>query len=822
MGSTIRNFISIFLLIMASFQVTEAVELDQNIIDQENIKHQLRHEKSSFMVQSADIPSNRLIVHVEDGAQLPANLALLEKPADYDVLAERGLYFLEVKEGEDTSKARSVLLQLEEVQKVEYDQVNQFQMDVSDPFYTEQQDYLEKMGFVEAWEQTTGSSDVTIGVLDTGVDAHADLQDRLQDGYNTLEDSSDSTDAHGHGTQVTGVIAANPNNKGLIGVDHQVNIVPFKISEGKDILTSEAVKAVYEAIDRGVDILNMSFAGTGQSEAFKEALYEAYQEDILLIASSGNNNTTLSTYPAAYPWVLGVGSVDTEVKRSSFSNYGDWLDITAVGESIITTNLDDRYSYVDGTSIATPFVTGLASLLKEKNPDWSAGELTYAIQASAQSSEEWGLEVGYGMIDAANALSINDIPSPQTVKSFSLGESVSDKIETPMETDTYHFRLEAEEEVMLDVQDLPKALDVVLVLRKREDQQLEEIATVDEARKGGTESWEGTLEEGDYYVSIYDYNQHWSKDAYQVQMASESKSYSIPRIKGSTRIETAVEIAKLGWPTGADTAILATSSNFPDALAGTPLAYQLDAPILLTDDSQLSKATKEELARLQVNNVVILGGTGAISEEVEQDVTDMDMEVERIGGIDREKTAQLIAQAVESNTDEPVETAVVVYSRNFPDALSIAPYAAMNQYPVLLTNKNSVPESTEDYLADMENTIVIGGEGVISKEVYDQLPSPERISGTDRYETMEAIHQTFGTSRDHGLIATGSEFADALTGSVLSAKLDQPLLLVRPDEIPTATRNAIDLLNIQQISILGGDIAVNQSVEEEWKTIKNE
>lgn len=277
------------------------------------------------------------------------------------------------------------------------------------------------------------------------------------------------------------------------------------------------------------------------------------------------------------------------------------------------------------------------------------------------------------------------------------------------------------------------------------------------------------------------------------------------RIAGSDRYLTAIAISQQGWDSS-DTIVLATSRNFPDALAGGPLAFQEDAPILLTRADRLGIETEKEIKRLGATKVIILGSTGAISASVEAKLRSMDLTIDRIGGDTRFETATLIAEELES------DSAVVANGLNFPDVLSASPYAAKNGVPILLTRADRLPAETEQALDDYSSTHVIGETGVVSEDVFDELPDPTRYGGDTRYETGAEIATRLMTGTDRAYIATGRDFPDALTGSVLAAKNDSPILLVRPDEIPQATNKLLP--NYDDFTIFGGTGAVSDKIKD--------
>ncbi|QFT90681.1 N-acetylmuramoyl-L-alanine amidase LytC precursor [Bacillus sp. THAF10] len=279
------------------------------------------------------------------------------------------------------------------------------------------------------------------------------------------------------------------------------------------------------------------------------------------------------------------------------------------------------------------------------------------------------------------------------------------------------------------------------------------------------------------------------------------------RISGANRYATAVSISKQGWDK-ANTVILARGDNFPDALAGTPLAYKLNAPILLTRGNDIPEETRKELIRLNAKNVIILGGTGAISNSVSNTVRDMSIEVRRIAGQNRFETAKLIANELGKKFD----TVIVANGYGFPDALAIAPYAARNGIPILLTEKSYIPGATKTILQSANKTIVVGGGAVVNQSLLKGMPKASRISGNTRYETAYKIGTQFSFEAGEGFAVNGTDFPDALTGSVLAAKRNTPLLLMNPSYLPTETLSLARNKSFNQLSVFGGTAAVRTDI----------
>ncbi|KPU44137.1 N-acetylmuramoyl-L-alanine amidase LytC precursor [Oxobacter pfennigii] len=279
------------------------------------------------------------------------------------------------------------------------------------------------------------------------------------------------------------------------------------------------------------------------------------------------------------------------------------------------------------------------------------------------------------------------------------------------------------------------------------------------------------------------------------------------RVYGSDRYSTAVEISKNGWKDGADNVILATGEDFPDALCAAPLAKQLNAPILLTGKDKLDVKVNEEIKRLGAKNIIIIGGTGVISQSVETSLKDNGLNVKRLFGLNRYETSLAVAGYSDANF---INEVVVATGEDFPDALSIASIAAKLGMPIILSPKDVLMDGVKEYIRDkeIEKSYVIGGIGVIGDEVLKALGNAERISGMNRYETNKAVIQRFAADVKMEIVflATGEDFPDALSGSALAPNTLSPIVLASRGSISTA-RDIVagNEKNIKKIVVLGGE-----------------
>lgn len=245
----------------------------------------------------------------------------------------------------------------------------------NDPRYAEQWG-LPIIGLPQAWENISNET-VTIAVIDSGICAgHPDLAGRISAGYDFVDDDNDPTDTFGHGCGVAGVIAANSNNGvGIAGVAPNVTIMPLRVLDSSGIGNYANISAaIIYATDNGADIINLSLAGTTFSQIMADAVNYAVERGVTVVASAGNQASDGIFYPAAFPSVISVGSVDPDLNQSSFSNFGANVDIYAPGRDILTTSINGDYEFMSGTSFAAPMVAGLLAISDVSNTDLNSDD----------------------------------------------------------------------------------------------------------------------------------------------------------------------------------------------------------------------------------------------------------------------------------------------------------------------------------------------------------------------------------------------------------------------------------------------------------------
>lgn len=275
------------------------------------------------------------------------------------------------------------------------------------------------------------------------------------------------------------------------------------------------------------------------------------------------------------------------------------------------------------------------------------------------------------------------------------------------------------------------------------------------------------------------------------------------RLSGDDRYGTAIAVAEQGWASGADAVVLVNATTSADALAGTPLAFKLNAPILLTDNTVLTPSTAAEIKKLGATTVVILGGTAVVSKSVEDQLIGLGYKVIRYGGTDRYDTARLIAGALGISEQAIITSGV---DAHLVDALAISSWAAHHGVPILFSESEALPVATMDALKrlNVTSSYVVGGSSVISDDILKQV-NGTRLAGADRYETAATVANDLSLNPTQVYVATGLDNIDALVAGNLAAKTNSPLLFVGR-EVPASTLNYIHANRqaIGDITIIGG------------------
>ncbi|GGO47730.1 type VII secretion-associated serine protease [Streptomyces daqingensis] len=286
---------------------------------------------------------------------------------------------------------------------------------------------LQRVLLDELWSEATGEG-VTVAVIDTGVDkGNRQIRPALEgSGKGFVGKSTGATDTDGHGTRVAGIIAARKAaNTGFSGIAPEAKILPLQYTGGDDPEkqgdAKTMSKAILHAVSQKVEIINIS-SDTVRKESdpyLASAISKAVDAGILVVAAAGNdgaNGKSERTYPAAYDGVLAVGASDRNNERAFFSQSGDFVDIAAPGVGMVSTVPKGGQCSADGTSFSAPYVAGVAALMYEKYPKWTADQIAARM---AQTADRPGADrddqLGWGVVDPVAALTGDDTPQDAPV-----------------------------------------------------------------------------------------------------------------------------------------------------------------------------------------------------------------------------------------------------------------------------------------------------------------------------------------------------------------------------------------------------------------------
>ncbi|HOU12327.1 MAG TPA: S8 family serine peptidase [Anaerolineae bacterium] len=388
-----------------------------------------------------------ILVRLKMGVRFTTTQRILEQ---YSVTTIRNLYnsdvqLMRVPEGHELEIAAA----LNADPGVVYAEPNYiyhaFDLVPNDPNYSKQWAHttIQSPG---AWGITTGNTDIVIAIIDSGVDtSHPDLASKLVAGHDFVDDDNTPSDENGHGTHVAGIAAAVTNNGiGVAGMAWDARIMPVRVLDNKgNGYNSDITAGITWAYQNGADILNLSLGGASYSQTMQDAINAAHAGGSLVVAAMGNcryatgscTTANPTQYPAAYNNVMAVAATDSGDSYAYYSQYGSHCDIAAPGGELsrlgdpngiystlptyavyMTTYYGflNNYDYLQGTSQATPYVSGLAALIWSMNPALTPDEVQSLVQQTAEDlgTAGWDQDYGWGRINAYTALATLNVPDP--------------------------------------------------------------------------------------------------------------------------------------------------------------------------------------------------------------------------------------------------------------------------------------------------------------------------------------------------------------------------------------------------------------------------
>ena len=266
----------------------------------------------------------------------------------------------------------------------------------------------------QAWDISTGDANVVVAVTDNAIQInHPDLVNKVVPGRDVVDDDNDPSPCGGndgfHGSHVSGTVGAETNNNlGVASLGYNISVMPIKIGNCSTGALTGGYDGIIWAADNGADAINMSWGGGGVSTYGQNVCNYAWNQGVILIAAAGNDNTNQQFYPAAYDNVVSVAATTNGDAKSSFSQYGTWIDVSAPGSQILSTNAGTGYSMSQGTSMASPMVASLVGLMISHAPSATPQDIIDCLLSSADNinaaNSNYIGQLGSGRINAEEAL----------------------------------------------------------------------------------------------------------------------------------------------------------------------------------------------------------------------------------------------------------------------------------------------------------------------------------------------------------------------------------------------------------------------------------
>ncbi|OPC85193.1 type VII secretion-associated serine protease mycosin [Embleya scabrispora] len=286
---------------------------------------------------------------------------------------------------------------------------------------------LQRVLLDELWQKATGKG-VTVAVIDSGIDDdNPQLAPAIVAGKDFFNDKANGTDdTNGHGTMAAGIIAARPGDRltprletGFAGIAPEAMLLPIRQNGGDDATKGNEdtlAQAIDFAVAGGASVINISqdtVGGQEPGQKLRDAIQRALAKQVVVVAAAGNSGDkdNLDSWPAKYPGVLGVGAADRNNERAPFSQNKPYVGVMAPGVDMWSTVPKGGHCRGDGTSFATPYVAGVAALIRSAHPDYTAAQVITLIEQTAQRTAPGHMDgVGWGVVDPLRALAFTGVP----------------------------------------------------------------------------------------------------------------------------------------------------------------------------------------------------------------------------------------------------------------------------------------------------------------------------------------------------------------------------------------------------------------------------
>ncbi|MGB5935781.1 MAG: cell wall-binding repeat-containing protein [Ornithinimicrobium sp.] len=686
------------------------------------------------------------------------------------------------------------------------------------------------------------------------------------------DESMSPQDSEGHGSHVAAIAAGRSYvdvdpGVSVVGMAPMAHLAAYKACwriprYGQSLCyPQDSIAAIEAAVTGGVDVINFSIGGSSTTylDAVDLALRNASTSGVFVATTAGNGGARNGSVEHPVPWLTTVAAASHRSDAgpvpavAAFSSRGPVKvlaskqtilkpDLGAPGVSVLSAvapagDGTSRWSCKTGTSMASPHVAGLAALIGQGNPTWSPMAIKSALMTSsaryASSAGDHPFTGGAGFTDARSMLnpglvfdsgeddwaaflldpaagSALNAPSVQLPTLTAQGPTVVPRTVTNVGDSPVTYTAAYTGPAGLSVSVSPQTFTLAPGVSRSVEIAVANTGAPPQDWQHGAVLWTAAGA-ADVRIPVI------------ARGSQLGQAPVVDRWAGRDRFGTAAEIASR-FPDPVDTVYLSSGTGYADALAASPTAAAglvpkglstngNAAPILLAGATGLPGATLQMLDDLDPTNIVLLGGTGAISGSVEDSLIQQGYRVKRVGGGNRFDTAANLAAIHQPG-------APVVYVANgqdgfFADALAGSALAAKDGGPVLLTRAGSAPQVVTEAIADLnpDRVVVLGGPTVVSNEVFEQVGASERIYGDDRYKTAAEISRRYDDA-PRVFIASGVNWPDALAGSVIAGSQGAPVLITRPDRVPGVISERLAEVQPGQMVVLGGTGAVFLQVEQ--------
>ncbi|MYL61984.1 S8 family serine peptidase [Bacillus hwajinpoensis] len=594
-----------------------------------------------------------------------------------------------------------------------------------DALLSYQKPWMDQINLLNAWELLSNQKSTSkVAVIDSGVDlTHPDLKANLISGVNLVNESQSVQDLDGHGTKVAGLIGAVTNNQiGIASPARGVSIMPIKVTENGTGNLSTVVEGIRYAIDHDADVINLSLGNYNNSFALRTVIEEAAAKDILMVGAAGNDNDSAVVFPAAYPEVIAVASVQTGTKeKAPFSNYGPLVDLAAPGTDIYSTTLNGEYTFDKGTSMSSPIVASSGVLLKDY-ASYLTNKQVFKLLEETAATINGSDDFGSGILDVEAAF--NGVTEYNRI----YGET---SIETAIDISKKSWNTVDQQTISIN----GKSITGKFIVLARSDEFPDSLAASPLASKLGSPIL--LSKKSGLSKSLLDELNRLSanhvlliggEDALPEGVVDQLKSEGIEttRIAGDNRYETATEIAKIIENENTTETFIVSGENFPDALSISSFASRFESPVLFTKSDSLPDDTKTYLNELGPQKAYVIGGETVIGKSVVSEIPSLDSE--RIGGEDRFDTNFKVL--LRFGIEEESEGIYFATGLKFPDALTGGVAASRSGQSIILVHPNRENEALN------KSILYLNNQGVSN---YRILGGPAAISETKAWQIDQLL-----------------------------------------------------------------------------------